>query len=270
MKEAPGEGRKTIINEAVEMFTKALASGSSPSDAEHLQDHNTTKLDENQRLSPGTSSIPLFPDFPYLNIPPGDNEPLTQPPAYSETDNLRVYTGPFEATTAVTQPALASPPPYSPPHSPLPSTDAFLINAVPVIIIYPPSSSPSPSTAAPPINPLSLSPMSSLSSPPIPPPPSTVPSVPSKKTKGKKGKKGKKKEKAERKASKMAAATAATTPVGPSTDEGLDQPPTPSSTSTVINTPVTGEMSSSSSARQTPLTFEVCDDSPAYIIHPLY
>ncbi|KAJ5814342.1 uncharacterized protein N7503_001092 [Penicillium pulvis] len=207
MKEVPGEGREhTIIKEAVELLRKVLEPGSSPSEADDLHDHTTTHLEGNKTSSSRTLSIPSFPDFPYLNIPPGDTGPLSEPPAYSETDNLRAYTGPFEPITTATKPVLASPPPYSP----SPSTDAFPINAVP-------------------------------------------------KTKGKKGKKGKKKEKAERKASKMAAAattTTTTTPAGPSTDEGLDQPQTPSSTSTVINTPVTGEMSSSPSAQQTPLTFE--------------
>lgn len=263
MKEVPGEGRKqTIINEAVELLDMVLASGSSPLDAEHLQDHAATHLDGNKSLPPGNSSLPPIPDSPYLNTPPGDKEPLTQPPAYSEFDNLRVYTGPFEATTAVIKPALVPPHPYSPSYPPSPSINALVINAGPVIIIYPPSSSPSPSTAALPINPISLSPMFSPPSPPTPPSPSTMPSVSSKKTKGKKGKKGKKKEKAEKKASKMAAAAA--------NDEGLDQPSTPSSTSTVINTPVTGEMLSSPSAQQTPLTFEVCSDSLAYLVHTSY
>ncbi|KAJ6103690.1 hypothetical protein N7486_003912 [Penicillium sp. IBT 16267x] len=264
MKEVPGEGlEQTILDDAVKLLRK-LVLDSSPQDTEPSQDCTTTHLDGNESLPLGTSPSPALPDFPYLALPPGDTAPLAPLPIYSEVDNLRVVTEPVEPTTAVTIPAhippsLVSPLYNSPPptssSSPSP-TNAFPINAVPDITIRPPSSTPSPSAALPPIDLLSLSPMSSLSSPQIPPSPSTMPSVPPKKTKGKKGKKGKKKEKAERKASKMAAA--ATNPAGPSSDEGLDQPPTPSSSSssTVINTPVTGEMPSSPSAQQTPLTFE--------------
>jgi hypothetical protein len=275
MKIVPGEGRdQAIRDEAVKLLEK-LALVCSDTTTQPGTSFTLLPLPQSQHLDlPPVNtetltrlenSAPLsFPDFQYLNIFPGDTEPSIPPPAYSEADSLLVDTGPVEQTSA--DPSSLECPPYSPSYSPPLSISAFPIYAPPDITIYPPST-PSPSAAAPPINSLSFSPMSSLSLPPIPPSSSEMPPVPSKKTKGKKGKKGKKKEKAERKA-KMAAT--AINPAGPSSDEGFGQPQTPSSTSTVIYTPVTGEFSSSPSAPQTPLAFEVCNDPHAYLTYHLY
>ncbi|KAJ5556205.1 hypothetical protein N7494_000120 [Penicillium frequentans] len=232
MKKVPGEGwKQTIIKEAVQLLREVLEPGSSPS-ADDLHDHTAIYLEENRASPLGTLSIPPFPDFPYLNIPPGDTGPLTQPPAYSETDNL------YHHLSAI----LGAFPLYSSAshQSPFSFSNVFSFFAA------------------------------------NPPSPSTMPSVPSKKTKGKKGKKGKKKEKAERKASKMAAAATTTTPAGPSTDEDLDQPQTPSSTSTAIlaasfaKVEATGEVvvnaeleTLASLPALQPLTFETTKTAPA-------